>query len=88
MSEIDLIFTFTLLGCCYFILTQPGEMLQKFARYVNMSKLPEWLKKLIICPYCSLVWVSMIVAYIEGLNVLIVGCSTMILIYVFVKVFK
>ena len=35
----------------YWILLQPGELLQKWAFWCEMN-LPTWLNKLVTCPYC------------------------------------
>lgn len=35
----------------YWILLQPGELLQRWAFWTEMN-LPKWLNKLVTCPYC------------------------------------
>jgi hypothetical protein len=37
---------------CYQILIQRGELLQSWARFVNISNMPNILKKLFLCSHC------------------------------------
>jgi hypothetical protein len=38
--------------CAYYIVTQPGEILQVWARFVNGQIKVALLRKLLLCPYC------------------------------------
>lgn len=49
---LDIIILSTLLPICYNILIKQGELLQFWARFINMSKAPTLLKKLLLCPHC------------------------------------
>jgi len=50
--------------CAYWVLTQPGELLQHWARFVNIEIKNKTLKKLLICPYCMggqiMFWTSVV----------------------------
>jgi hypothetical protein len=86
--EMEIIMYCVLLGSCYAIVTQPGELLQKFARYINMSNNSDVTKKLILCPYCLFTWISILAALLLDANPITTGAITMIFIYLFVKIIK
>jgi len=49
---LTIIFYSSVLSICYSILIRNGELLQVFARYVNMSNYNPLIKKLLLCPHC------------------------------------
>lgn len=52
MIIFKIIISVCITAICYQILIQRGELLQTWARYVNLSNMPELLKKLFLCSHC------------------------------------
>lgn len=49
---LNIVVVSVVLSICYNILIARGELLQFVARAINLSDLPNIIKKLLLCPYC------------------------------------
>jgi hypothetical protein len=66
------------------ILIQPSELLAPYAKFVYLSKLPDFVKKLITCPYCISFWATMIyVVYAK--EIIIYPFVSFLVVYYWVK---
>ena len=75
----------------YHILTLQGELLQAWARMINTSNLDEWIKKLILCPYCLggqiSLWLSFFFVFNKGADLIVFFSVpfSIVVIYFFIK---
>jgi hypothetical protein len=52
MAELIIVLNSVMVALCYNILIRQGELLQLWARYVNLSNWNNYIKKLLLCPHC------------------------------------
>lgn len=82
---------FSITFSAYAILIQPGELLSFYPALIYKSKLPEIIKKMIVCPYCIAgrwsLYVALYLIIFENIDwiVLLSSPINIILIYLFIK---
>lgn len=52
MIELKIVLYCSIIAVAYQILIRPGELLQMWARFVNLGIKNTMLQKLFLCPYC------------------------------------
>jgi hypothetical protein len=52
MLTIKIVLYCSIIAVAYQILIRPGELLQRWARFVNLGIKNTLLQKLLLCPYC------------------------------------
>ena len=52
MIELKIVLYCSIIAVAYQILIRPGELLQRWARFVNLGIKNTLLQKLLLCPYC------------------------------------
>lgn len=60
MSVALTLITIILIAIAFHIAIQPNELLAPYAKYIYQSKVPELIKKLLVCPYCLSFWTSLV----------------------------
>jgi len=90
IAAIEITTISVILAVAYQIVIRPGELLQSWARFVNLNMTSELIKKLLLCPYCLggqiALWLSLYYIY-SGHSI---GCimsvpASIIIIYFVVK---
>ena len=94
MVVIEIIFVATIISLAYQIMIRPGELLQSWARFVNMTFAGTSIQKMLLCPYCFggqiALW-SSVACFIKGYGsevFLSVPCTIVIVYFVVVNNFK
>lgn len=94
MIELKIVLYCSIIAVAYQILIRPGELLQLWARFVNLGIKNTMLQKLLLCPYCFggqiALW-SSLACFIKGYGVevfLSVPCTIVIVYFVVVNNFK
>ena len=87
-TDISVILYFTLSGIVWYITTQPGEIFQVIPRLINTLIVNSFLKKLLTCPYCLFFQLTFFWSLIVGANYVLSPMVVMVLIFVFIKLFK
>ena len=90
MIVLEIIFVASVISIAYQIMIMPGEILQRWARFVNFTFAGSSIQKMLLCPYCFggqiALW-SSIACIVKGYGVecLISIPCTIVLVYFVVK---
>lgn len=89
MIALQVFFCCTIIAIAYQILIMPGELLQSYARFVNLN-FNDIFKKLLMCPYCFggqlALWASIVLISMgHGIEVLMSVPCTIVAVYFIVK---
>ena len=86
MIEFKIVLYCSIIAVAYQILIRPGELLQRWARFVNLDIKNTMLQKLLLCPYCfggqMSLWSCLVLIFMGyGTEILISVPSTIIVVY-------
>ena len=79
--------TIIIVAIAFHIAIQPNELLGPYAKYIYQSKLPELVKKLLVCPYCLSFWTSVVYVLYIGEHV-VYAFGVFIAVYLITKQIK
>lgn len=90
ISAIEITTISVILAVAYQIIIRPGELLQSWARFVNLQINNKTLQKLLLCPYCLggqiALWLSVYYVYKGHSIECIMSVPTSIIIIYFVVI--
>ena len=90
IASIEITIISVILALAYQIIIRPGELLQSWARFVNLQINNKTLQKLLLCPYCLggqiSLWLS-VYYFISGNNIkcFVSVPGTIVIVYFVVK---
>jgi len=86
MIELKIVLYCSIIAVAYQILIRPGELLQIWARFVNLGIKNTMLQKLLLCPYCLggqlSLWSCLVLIYLgHGPEIIISVPATIVVVY-------